>query len=96
MVCIRYDGQHSRGQRRFPISPRFALHQDELNVVLYDGIGFIRFPQKTGSVAGGLKRGIGNLVPDNRRQIVITNLSTVVLNRGVKWNDRVSPVIFPS
>ena len=67
MVFIRDDGQHSRGQCRVPVSTRFALHQDELNVVLYHGIGFIRFPQEARTIAGGLKRGMNCCIFEKRQ-----------------------------
>ena len=37
------------------------------NVVLYHGIGFIRFPQEARTIAGGIKRGMNCFIFEKRQ-----------------------------
>src|SRR5271170_2518654 len=84
--------QNSGGSRRGSIASRFSLHQDEFNVVLYHRVRFERFAQKARAVFN-LVRGICDLVPDNRRQVVKPQTSTVLLDGGMQRNNRMSPVV---
>lgn len=76
----------------FPVSSRFALHQDELNIVFNNGIWFVGFSKKLGSVFY-LIGSVGNLVPDNRVQIVEADTSAYNADIGMKWKNQVSSKI---
>src|ERR1039457_3210500 len=57
--------------RRLPA--RLPEHQDELDVILDDGIGLVGLPQEAGPVLDLITR-IGYLVPENGRQVVEADL----------------------
>src|SRR2546426_135887 len=77
------------------VAARFAFHQNEFNVVLDDRVRLIRLAEKARSVFDFVN-GIGDLMPDDRSQIVKPDSATVLLNRGVKRYHRVSPEILPA
>src|SRR6266702_5968554 len=79
--------EHSSGERWRAIAARFALHQDEFNVVLDDRVRLVRLPEKTASVARRLINRVGDLVPDDRREIGETQMTAMLLDRRVKRND---------
>jgi hypothetical protein len=54
---------------RFSIASGLPLHEDKLHVVFYNGIGLVRFAEELRAV-GNLIRGVGDLVPDNRIEII--------------------------
>ncbi len=79
---------------RLPVAPRFPLHKDELHVVLDDGVRLIWFPQKLRSV-GDFIRSVGNLVPDDRVQVVKTDPPADDADIGMKGEDKVAPEVAP-
>src|SRR5712671_1391786 len=92
VILRRDDAQDPRTILRCPIATRFSLHQNKLNVIFYDRVRLVRFSKKTSPVFD-LVRGVGNFVPDDWRQVIEADLSAMLLNRGVKWHDRVTPFV---
>src|SRR5437867_4688561 len=54
---------------RLPVAAGFALHEDEFHVVLDDRVWLVGFAEELAGLVG-LEDGIGNLVPDDRVQVV--------------------------
>ena len=75
---------------RLPIAPRLPLHENEFHIVLDDGIGLVGFSEELGTV-GDLIRGIGDLVPDDRIQIVKANSPTDDANVSMKRKNKMAP-----
>jgi hypothetical protein len=68
------------------------LHEDEFDVVFDDGIGFVGFAEES-AAAGDFILGVGDLVPDDRGEVVEANCFAMFLNRGVKRNNSVPAVV---
>src|SRR5260370_1180853 len=81
MVLSGDETQHSLWQGGASIAPRLALHEDELDIVLDDGIGFIGLSKKA-SDALCFVDSVRNLVPDDRWKVVEPDLPATLLNRG--------------
>jgi len=75
-----------------PVTARLALHENEFNVVLDDGVRLIGFAEELGAVAH-LVIGVGNLVPDDRIEVVKTKFAALHADVGMERNDGVSPII---
>jgi len=73
------------------VSSGLALHKDELNVIFDDGIWLVGSAKEFGTPIG-LKSGIADLVPDNRVQVVKTNLPALHTDIGVKRDYPVASV----
>jgi len=70
LVAVGGDyAKHTRSDTRAAVSPRLALHEDELDVVFYDRVRLIGLPEETTAIALRLIYGVGNLVPDNGSQV---------------------------
>src|SRR5271169_5119630 len=87
--------KYFRRNVRGPIPAWLSLHQNKLNIVLDDRVRLIGLPQKPGAPLN-LVRGVGNLMPDNRSEVVKTDPSAVFLNRGMKRYHGMSACVFPS
>ena len=61
--------------------------------LLNHGIGFVRLAEKARSGLH-LVDGIGNLMPNDGRQVVDPKIPAVLLNRGMKRNHGVPAIIF--
>src|SRR5664279_408133 len=59
---------------RLAITARFPLHEDELQVVLNDCIGFVRFTEEPAARVG-LEHRIRNLQPNYRVEVVETDFA---------------------
>jgi hypothetical protein len=68
---LRFARVHVFG-RGLAVPPRLALHQDELDVVLDDGVRLVRFAKELDSVLH-LIVGIRDLVPDDGIEVVEAN-----------------------
>ena len=75
------------------IATRFAFHEDEFDIVLDDGVGFVRFAQKAPAVFD-LIRSVRDFVPDNGREVVESQLSATLLNRRMKRDYGMTATIF--
>ena len=75
------------------ISTRLALHEHEFDVILDDRVRFVRLTEKP-SAAGYLILGVGDLVPDDRREIVESNFFATLLDRCVKRDNGMPAVVF--
>ena len=80
---------------RLPITARLALHQDELDIVLDDGIRLVGLAKKARRSVLDLIHRIGNLVPNDRRQIIETDLPAMLLNRRMERHHRMPTVVLP-
>lgn len=80
--------------RWFPVTPRLPLHQDEFHVVLDDGIRLVGLPKELRSVFD-LVGSIGDLMPDDRIQIVESNPAADDADVGVEWKDEVATEVPP-
>lgn len=70
--------------RRLAIAAGLPLHQDKLDVVLNDGIRLVGFAEEFGAVLN-LIIGIGNLVPDDRIQIIEAQVTATDTNVSMQW-----------
>src|SRR5688500_17465355 len=86
VVRVTYDAQDSSGKRGTAITARFSLHKYELKIVFYDGIRLVGFAQKRRAVALRLEYSVRNLVPDDRRQVIVANVAAVLLNGCMERN----------
>lgn len=93
MVFVRNYREHAGCDSWFAITARFALHKDEFDVVFYYCVGFIGLSQETSSVSGCLENCIGYLVPNDRREIIVADLSAMFLDRRMKRNNGMSTVV---
>jgi len=75
--------QHAGGNGGLAVAARLALHEDELDVVLDDRVRLVGLAQKTGAVLHLIGR-VGDLVPDDRGQIVEADLAAALLDRGME------------
>src|SRR6516165_7169748 len=87
--------EHLRREVGRAITARLSLHQDELDVVLDDRVRLVRLPEERGSVALGLQPRVGDLVPDDGCQVVITHETAVFLDRGMERDDSVPATVLP-
>lgn len=74
---------------RFSIAAGFPLHEDKFHVVFYNGIRFVRFTEELRSV-GNLIRGVGDLVPDNRIEIIKADATTNDRDVGVEGKNEMT------
>ena len=95
MVFGRNDTQDARGEGGASVATGLPLHQDELDVVLDDGVRLVGLAQKAAAFTLGFVRRIGNFVPDDRCEIVEAETAAVLLNRCVERNDGVSAAVLP-
>jgi hypothetical protein len=93
MVLGADDAEQTLASRRAAVSTGLALHQNKLDIVLDYGIRLVGFAEKS-APAGNLVVRIGDLVPDDRREVVEADLLAVVLNRRVKRDDSMPAVVF--
>ncbi len=92
-ALLRHEAEDSGGQVRLAVAASLALHQDELNVVLDDGVGLIGLAQEAAGSPIDLVRGVRDLVPDDRRQVVESQTPATFLDRRVQRDDGVTPVV---
>jgi hypothetical protein len=96
LVILLWDYAHdARCHRRAPIPTRLALHQNILDVVLDDGIGFVRLAQEAGTVLNFISC-VGNLVPKDSLKVVETELAAMLLNWGMQRHDGVAALVLPA
>src|SRR6478672_3735728 len=81
---FRYHGQYPCCEAGTAVAARFALHQDKFDVVFDDTSGLIRFAEKTGAIPGCFQGSIGDFVPDNRCEVIKSQMATVFLNTRVQ------------
>ena len=77
---------------RAAVSARLALHQNELDVVLDDGVRLVGLAEKA-AAAGNLVVRVGDFVPDDRREVVESDRLAMVLDRRMQRDDRVPAVV---
>src|SRR5207249_3351136 len=94
VILLSDETQHAHCIGWLAIRPRLPLHQNELDVILNDGIGFVRLSQKRGSIVN-FKDSIRNLVPNDRCEIVKAKPAAMLLNGGVKRDNLVCAVLSP-
>ena len=83
------DHRHQpRCEPRLPVPARLALKQDVLDVVLDHTVGFIRLAEE--STASHLVLSVGDLVPDDRREVVEADRPATLLDAGVQREDKVA------
>ena len=77
---------------RFPVAARLSLHQDELHVVLDDGVWLVGLSQELRSVFD-LVGSVGDLVPDDGVQVVEADPSADDADVGVQGKHEVASEI---
>jgi len=81
LVAVGGDyAKHTRSDARTAVSPGLPLHEDELDVVLHDGVRLIRLPKETTTIALRLIYGVRNLVPDNGSEVAEPDPPAMLLN----------------
>ena len=88
--------ERARGTARPPVAAGLPLHQDEFDVVLDHGVGFVRLAQKAAGAALHLVRRVRDLVPDDRRQVVEPDRSAALLDGSMQRNHGVSATVLAS
>ena len=92
VVVGRDDAQHACFRGRSAIRSRFALHEDELEVVLDHRIRLVGLPEKASS-AVYFVRCVRYLAPDDRRQVVEADATTLFLDRCMQRHHGVTPPV---
>ena len=77
-----------------PVAARLPLHEDELHVVLDDGVRLVGFPQELRAV-GDLVGGVGDLVPDDRVQVVEADPPADDADVGMEGKDEMASEVAP-
>ena len=77
---------------RLAVAARLALHEDEFDVVLDDGVWLVGFAEEFRAVAHFVA-GVGNLVPDDWIQVVETELAALHADVRMKRHDGVSSIV---
>lgn len=96
LIVLRADNAEKTFLRSgFAVSARFPLHKHKLDIVFDHCVGLIRLSEKSARPRDFIFC-IGNLVPDDGREVVEANGFTAFLYGGMKRNDRVPAVVFPS
>jgi|GEM_PF-1588528 hypothetical protein len=80
--------------RGLAVAARLPQHEDKLNVVLDDGVRLVRLAEEARPVFYFVA-GIRNFVPENRAEIVKSNLPSPHYNVCVHGHDRVAAVLAP-
>lgn len=75
----------------FAIAARFALHQDEFDIVLDNRVGFVRFAKEFTPVLDLVIR-VGDFMPYDRVEVVETKLTTHHADVGMKRHHQVSAI----
>ena len=94
---VAFDWNYAQQSSRIggtAVATWLALHQDELDVVLDYGIRLVGLAEKSAAAIVHLMHDVGNLVPNDRRQIVEADGSTVFLDRGMQRNHGMPSVVF--
>src|SRR5262245_27514898 len=92
MSLLADHAEKANGIRRLAVPARLTLHQNELDVVFDDSVRFIWLPKERRAVLH-LEGCIGDLVPDDGREVVEADLPAVLLNRGVQRYDHVGAML---
>src|SRR6185437_9927955 len=87
--------QHPSRNIGSSVTAGFALHEDEFDVILNNGIRLVGFSKKAGAIFD-LMHSIRNFVPDNRRQIIEAKLAAMLLNCGMERDNGMPSIIFPA
>jgi len=77
----------------FAVATRLALHEDELDVILNDGVRLVGLAEKFRAVAD-LVAGIRDFVPDDRVEVVEPKLAALDANIGMQGHHGMPAVIF--
>lgn len=88
------DAHRSLEEFRASVASRFSFHQDELDIVLDNGIRFIWFSEEAGPIARDFEGGVGDFVPDDRREVIEADFSAMFLDGGVEGDNGVAAVVF--
>ena len=91
---FRDNAQASLFWSRFPVAAWLALHQYVFDVVLDDGIGFVGLPKELRTVLDLVIR-VGDLVPDDRSEVIETDVTALDADVRMQWHDEVSAMFFP-
>ena len=89
------DAEQPLAGGRAAVPARLALHEDELDVVLDDGVRLVGLAEKP-AAAGNFVVRVGDLVPDDRREVVEADRLAMVLDRRMQRDDRVPAVVASS
>lgn len=84
-LCVRW----------LSVSSRLSLHKYEFYIILYDGVWLIGLAEELGAIFDFI-RGIGDLVPNDRVQVVKSDAPAHDADVGVQWEDQVTSEIAPS
>ena len=94
VVLFTYHAENSFSFARAAITTGLALHQYEFNVIFYDCVWFVRFPEKPAPTGDFVGR-VSYLVPNNCCEVVEADCLAVLLNARVQRHNCMSAVIFP-
>jgi len=76
------------------VSTGFAQHQNKLDIVFDDGIGFVGFAEKARAAIFDFIFGVGDLVPKYWSEVIETDAAAANDNVGVQGHDHVATVAF--
>ena len=92
VLLLRQPGRLPLPVGGLAIPARLPQHEDELDVVLDDGIGLVGLPQEAGTVLDLMIR-IGYLVPENGSEVVEADVPGPHDDVGVHRHDRMPAVL---
>ena len=79
---------------RLTVSARLPQHQNKFDVIFDDGIGFVRFAEEAGATIFDFIFGVGNLVPEDRSEVIKADATAANDDIGVQGHDHVATVAF--
>lgn len=84
VVGLGDDAKDSGRQVGGAVTAGLSLHQDEFDVILDNGVGFVGLAQEGRPVSLGLELRVGDLVPNDRGQVVEADGPTMFLDRSME------------
>lgn len=79
-----------------PVAAGFALHENELDIVLDDGVGFVGFSEKAARPVVHFIDRVGDFVPDDGSEVVESDSPAALLNRGMERDNGVASLVLPA
>jgi hypothetical protein len=94
MIVLVDQAQQALLLRGAAVGAGFAKQQDVLDIVLDDAVGFVRLAEKACAIARDLSHRVGNLVPEDRGEVVETEIQTFAREVGVQWDNAMPSMAF--
>src|SRR5262245_26540784 len=87
MVPVGEQAENLRRDVRRTVAAWLPLHQDEFDIVLDDRVRLIGLAEERRAVTLRFEPGVGDLVPDDRGQVIIPHRPAMLLYGCVQGDD---------